>query len=47
MHNPESILENETHKVLWDLETQMDHLISVTRPDLVRVNNNKKREPAE
>ena len=23
MHNPESVLENETHKLLWDLETQM------------------------
>ena len=28
MHNPESLLENETHKVLWDFETQTDHLIT-------------------
>ena len=40
MHNPESILENETHKIL---------LISARRPNLVIVNNNnkKKREPAK
>ena len=35
MHNPESVLENETHKVLWDFEVQMDHLISARRPDLL------------
>ena len=46
MHNPESILENETHKILWDFEIQMDDLISTRRPDLVIVNKNK-REPAE
>ena len=28
MHNPESIQENETHILLWDLEIQTDHLIS-------------------
>ena len=27
MHNPESVPENETHKVLWDFEIQTDHLI--------------------
>ena len=24
MHYPESVLENETHKILWDFETQTD-----------------------
>ena len=38
MHNPESVLENETHKVLWDFETQMDHLIFARQPELVIVN---------
>ena len=33
MHNAESIRENETHELLWDLETQTDHLISARRPD--------------
>ena len=45
MHNPESVLENETHKLLWDFEIQTDHLISTRRPDLVIIN--KKRKPAE
>ena len=44
MHNPESVLENDTHKILWDFEIQTDNLISAKRPDLVVVN--KKREPA-
>ena len=43
MHNPESILENETHKVLWNFEVQTDHLISARQQDLVRVNKKKKR----
>ena len=42
MHNPDSILENETHKVLWDFEIQMDHLISARRPYLVIVNKRNK-----
>ena len=45
MHNPESDLENETYKILWDFEIQTDHLISARRPYQVIVN--KKREPAE
>ena len=44
MHNPESDLENETHKPLSDFEMQTDHLISTIRPDLVRVNKKKKKE---
>ena len=47
MYNPESILENEKHKILWDSKIQMNHLISARRPGLVIDNNNKKREPAE
>ena len=27
MHNIESVLENETHKILWDFVIQTDHLI--------------------
>ena len=26
MHNPASVLENDTHKFLWDLDIQTDHL---------------------
>ena len=45
MHNPASILENDTHKFLWDLDIQTDHLISDRRPDLIIIN--KKRELAK
>ena len=38
MHNPESGLENETHKLLLDFEIQTGHLISARRSDLVIVN---------
>ena len=27
MHKPESVLENETHKILWDFIIQADPLI--------------------
>ena len=33
MHKPESVLENETHKILWNFEIQMDHLILTRTPD--------------
>ena len=35
MHKPESIQKNETYKVHWDFEKQMDHPIQVKRPDQV------------
>ena len=38
MHNPESVPENETHKLLWDFDIQADHLISARRPDLIIIN---------
>ena len=44
MHNPESVLENETHKRRWDFEIQIDHLISARRPDQLTVNKKKKKE---
>ena len=40
MYNPESILENEMHKILWDFEIQTDHLISARRSDLGIVKKN-------
>ena len=42
MHKPESVLENETHKILWDFEIQTDPLITARRPDLVLINKKKK-----
>ena len=44
MYNPESVLENETYKLLWDFETQTDYLISAGPPDLVIVNKKKKKK---
>ena len=42
MHNPESVLENEMHKLLWDFQIQADHLLSVKWPDLIIINKKKK-----
>ena len=38
MHNPPHVLENNTHKLLWDFDEQTDHLISARRPDLIIIN---------
>ena len=38
MHNPESVLEYETHKLLWHFEVQAGYVISPRRPDLEIVN---------
>ena len=43
MHNPAPVLENNTHKLLWDFNIQTDHLISARRPDLIIINKKKKR----
>ncbi len=44
MHNPAPLLENNTHKLLWDFDIQTDHLISARRPDLIIVNNKKQKK---
>ena len=44
MHNPAPVLENDTHKLLWDFDVQTDHLISGRRPDLMIINKKKKKE---
>ena len=38
MHNPVPVLQNDTHKLLWDFDIQTDHLISARRPDLIVIN---------
>ena len=45
MHKSESVQENETNKILWDLEIQTDHLILARRPDQVIINNKKENLP--
>ena len=42
MHKSESIQENETRKILWDVETQTHHLILARRSDLVIIQKKKK-----
>ena len=44
MHNPTSVLENNTHKLLWDFDILTDHLISARRQDLIIINNKKKKK---
>ena len=39
-----TVLENDTHKLLWDFDIQTDHLISARRPDLIIINKKKKKE---
>ena len=36
-HEPESVLENEDYKTLWDFRIQTDHVIEAWRPDLIVV----------
>ena len=43
MHNPAPVLENDTHKLLWDFNIQTDHLLPVRRPDLTIINQKKKK----
>ena len=42
MHNPAPVLENATHKLLWDFNIQTDHLIPANND-----NQQKKRELAK
>ena len=36
-HEPESVVENDTCKVLWDFTIQTDHVIEARRPDLILI----------
>ena len=42
MHNPEVVLENNTHKLLWDFDIHTDHLISARGPNLIIINKKKR-----
>ena len=42
MHKPESVLEDDTHKLLWDVEIKTDHQISARRPELIMMNKNER-----
>ena len=47
MHNPTPVLENDSHKLLWDFNIQTDQLIPTRRPDLIIISQKKKREFAK
>ena len=42
-YKPESVLLNETHKILRDFVIQTDHPIPARRPDLILINKKNKR----
>ena len=42
MHNPAPVIENDSHKLLWDFNIQTDHLIPARRPDLIIINKTKR-----
>ena len=44
MHNPAPVLENDSHKLLWDFNIQTDHLIPARRPDLIIINKKEKKK---
>ena len=44
MHNPAPVLENGTHKLLWDFHIHTDHLILARRQDLIVTNNNNNKK---
>ena len=41
-HNPQSVVEDDKCKILWDFTIQTDHYITARRPDIVVVNKNDK-----
>ena len=45
MHNLTPVIEDRTHKLLWDFDIHTDYLISARKPDLIIIN--KKREFAK
>ena len=43
MHNQAPVLENDSHKLLWDFNIQTDHLTPARRPELIIINKKKKK----
>ena len=41
-HEPQSVLENEEAKILWDFTIQCDHLIQSGSPDIIVIEKKKK-----
>ena len=43
-HNPAPVLENATHKLLWEFNIQTDHLIPARRPYLIIIKKKKEKK---
>ena len=41
-HEPESVLENEDYKILWDFSVETDHVIEAQRPNLVVIDKKER-----
>ena len=44
MYTPESVLRKEIRKILWDFETETNHLIQTRWPDQVVINKQQKKK---
>ena len=42
MHKPAPVLENNTHKLLWEFDINTDHLITARRLKLIIINKKKR-----
>ena len=42
-HQPDTVVENDNHKILWDFDVQTDHIIEARRPDLIIINKEEKK----
>ena len=42
MHHPAPVLENDTHKLLWDFDIHTDHLISARKLDFIVINKKER-----
>ena len=42
-HKPESVMENDMVKILWDFNIQTDHIIQHRRPDIVVVDKSNRK----
>ena len=43
-HSPAPVLENDTHKLQWDINIHTDHLIPAKRADFIMINKKKKKK---
>ena len=41
-NNPAPVIENDTHKLLWDFDIHTDRLVSARRPDLIIISKKKR-----